>query len=76
MLFQCIATFGLDDVEVVNVFAALGGAAIERRAGVVFLIDDIHHLSKVEIEAQDRAIAEKSGMPPLGIKSIKRVGAK
>ncbi|MEP7241322.1 MAG: hypothetical protein ABI697_10595 [Devosia sp.] len=32
--------------------------------------------ARTEIEAQDRAIAEKSGMPPLGIKSIKRVGAK
>jgi len=29
-----------------------------------------------EIEAQDRAIAEKSGVPPLAIKSLKRVGAK
>jgi hypothetical protein len=32
--------------------------------------------AKAEIEAQDRAIAEKSGMPPLAIKAIKRVGAK
>jgi len=32
--------------------------------------------ARTEIEAQDRAIAEKSGMPPLAIKSIKRVGAK
>lgn len=32
--------------------------------------------AKSEIEAQDRAIAEKSGLPPLGIKTIKRVGAK
>lgn len=32
--------------------------------------------AKTEIEAQDRAIAEKSGLPPLSIKSIKRVGAK
>jgi hypothetical protein len=29
-----------------------------------------------EIEAQDRAIAEKSRMPPLAIKSIKRSGSK
>jgi hypothetical protein len=29
-----------------------------------------------EIEAQDRAIAEKSRMPPLVIKSIKRSGGK
>jgi hypothetical protein len=28
------------------------------------------------IMEQDRAIAEKSGMPPLVIKTIKRVGAK
>ncbi|HVX72910.1 MAG TPA: hypothetical protein VHB19_08890 [Devosia sp.] len=28
--------------------------------------------AKAEIEAQDRAIAEKSGMPPLSIKSLKR----
>lgn len=28
------------------------------------------------IMEQDRAIAEKSGMPPLAIKSIKRSGAK
>lgn len=32
--------------------------------------------AKTEIEAQDKAIAEKSGVPPLEIKSIKRVGAK
>ena len=32
--------------------------------------------AKAEIEAQDRAIAEKSGLPPLAIQSIKRVGAK
>jgi hypothetical protein len=32
--------------------------------------------ARAEIEAQDRAIAEKSGMPPLPIKSIKRSGAK
>ena len=30
--------------------------------------------AKAEIEAQDRSIAEKSGMPPLAIKSIKRSG--
>jgi hypothetical protein len=29
-----------------------------------------------EIEAQDRAIAEKSRLPPLAIKSIKRSGSK
>ena len=29
-----------------------------------------------EIEAQDRAIAEKSGMPPLSIKTLKRSGGK
>jgi hypothetical protein len=28
--------------------------------------------AKSEIESQDRAIAERSGLPPLGIKSIKR----
>ena len=28
--------------------------------------------AKTEIEAQDRAIAERSGLPPLGIKTIKR----
>jgi hypothetical protein len=32
--------------------------------------------AKGEIEAQDRAIAEKSGLPPLKIKSIKRSGTK
>lgn len=32
--------------------------------------------AREEIEAQDRAIAEKSGVPPLSIKSIKRSGAK
>jgi hypothetical protein len=30
--------------------------------------------AKAEIEAQDKAIAEKSRMPPLAIKSIKRSG--
>ncbi len=30
--------------------------------------------AKAEIEAQDRAIAEKSGLPPLAIKTIKRAG--
>ena len=32
--------------------------------------------AKDEIEAQDRAIAERSRVPPMPIKSIKRVGAK
>lgn len=32
--------------------------------------------AREEIEAQDRAIAEKSRMPPLAIKSIKRSGSK
>lgn len=32
--------------------------------------------AKAEIEAQDRAIAEKSGMPPLAIKTITRSGKK
>lgn len=32
--------------------------------------------AKAEIEAQDRAIAEKSGLPPLAIKTIKRSDAK
>ena len=30
--------------------------------------------ARAEIEAQDRAIAEKSGLPPLAIKSLTRVG--
>ncbi len=30
--------------------------------------------ARAEIEAQDKAIAEKSRMPPLAIKSIKRSG--
>ena len=30
--------------------------------------------AQAEIEAQDRAIAEKSGLPPLAIKTLKRVG--
>ena len=32
--------------------------------------------ARTEIEAQDRAIAEKSGLPPLAIKSLKRSDAK
>ena len=32
--------------------------------------------ARTEIEAQDRAIAEKSRLPPLAIKSLKRSGAK
>ncbi|MEO8758927.1 MAG: hypothetical protein ABI398_14385 [Devosia sp.] len=32
--------------------------------------------ARIEIEAQDRAIAEKSGLPPLVIKSIRRSGSK
>ena len=32
--------------------------------------------ARAEIEAQDRAIAEKSGLPPLSIKTLKRSGAK
>ena len=32
--------------------------------------------ARTEIEAQDRAIAEKSGLPPLVIKSIRRSGSK
>jgi hypothetical protein len=30
--------------------------------------------ASIEIESQDRAIAEKSGLPPLKIKSLTRVG--
>jgi len=37
---------------------------------------DVDDPAKTEIEAQDRAIAEKSRVPPMAIKSIKRVGAK
>jgi hypothetical protein len=32
--------------------------------------------ARAEIEAQDRAIAEKSRLPPLAIKSLKRSGSK
>lgn len=32
--------------------------------------------ARVVIEQQDREIAEKSGQPPLRIKSLQRVGAK
>jgi len=32
--------------------------------------------ARAEIEAQDRAISEKSGLPPLTIKSVRRAGAK
>lgn len=32
--------------------------------------------ARAEIEAQDKAIAEKSRLPPLAIKSIKRSGSK
>jgi hypothetical protein len=32
--------------------------------------------AKTEIEAQDAAIAEKSGVPPLAIKSLRRSGKK
>jgi hypothetical protein len=32
--------------------------------------------ARTEIEAQDRAIADKSGLPPLAIKSLKRSGSK
>ncbi|RUT35020.1 hypothetical protein EMQ25_03440 [Arsenicitalea aurantiaca] len=32
--------------------------------------------ARAEIEAQDRAISEKSGLPPLAIKSIRRSGGK
>jgi len=32
--------------------------------------------ARAEIEAQDRAIAEKSGVPPLAITSLKRSGKK
>ena len=32
--------------------------------------------ARAEIEAQDRAIAEKSRVPPLAIKTIKRSGSK
>jgi len=32
--------------------------------------------AKAEIEAQDRSISEKSGLPPLAIKSIRRSGGK
>ena len=32
--------------------------------------------ARAEIEAQDQAIAEKSGMPPLAIRSLRRSGSK
>ena len=32
--------------------------------------------ARAEIEAQDKAIAEKSGLPPLAIQSIRRADAK
>ena len=32
--------------------------------------------ARAEIEAQDRAIAERSGLPPLSIKTLKRSGGK
>ena len=32
--------------------------------------------ARAEIEAQDKAIAEKSRMPPLAIKSLRRSGSK
>jgi hypothetical protein len=32
--------------------------------------------ARTAIEQQDRAIAEKSGMPPIPIKSVKRSGGK
>ena len=32
--------------------------------------------ARAEIEAQDKAIAEKSRLPPLAIKSLKRSGSK
>ena len=32
--------------------------------------------ARTAIEQQDRAIAEKAGMPPMAIKSIKRAGKK
>lgn len=32
--------------------------------------------AKAEIEAQDKAIAERSRLPPLAIKSIRRSGSK
>jgi hypothetical protein len=32
--------------------------------------------AKIEIEAQDRSISEKSGLPPLAIKSIRRSSGK
>ena len=32
--------------------------------------------ARAEIEAQDRAIAERSGLPPLSIKTLRRSGPK
>lgn len=32
--------------------------------------------ARAEIAAQDRAISEKSGLPPLAIKAMKRAGSK
>jgi hypothetical protein len=48
-----------------------------RRVPAALLDDpDADGAVKAEIATQDRAIAEKSGVPPLGIKTLKRSGKK
>ncbi len=53
-----------------------GSQRSNRRVSASLLDDGGEDAVKAEIAAQDRAIAEKSGMPPLAIKTLKRSGKK
>lgn len=55
-----------------------GSQRSNRRVPLALLggLDDDDAAARDFLVAQDREIAEKSGQPPLGITSIRRVGAK
>lgn len=66
-----------DEFVLFNVFYEDGSQRSNRRVPASLLGGlDGDEPARIEIEAQDRAIAEKSGMAPLTIKKIQRVGAK
>ena len=63
---------GLDYVAAVMPFMR----EVQLHRGLVERVLNGDEPARAEIEAQDRDIAQKSGLPPLKIKSLKRSGAK
>lgn len=67
-----------NDVVMYDVIYEDGSQRSNRRVPASLLegLDGGDEAVKAELEAQDRAIAEKSGVPPLAIKTLKRSGKK